>query len=102
MRKIIAVILVSILTNLCGMFASAEEKYSDEYVSFDYLEDVHCDISYMDMGDTFAYACLTKMKNSDENNISAGVRFYKINEYEQKNEIEEGTWKEHFFFGSVK
>lgn len=100
MKKVVATVLSIALYFSIVTISNAEERiahYSDEYVSFDYIENVNCDITYLDMGDIFNYVCLTKMKKSDIHNISSSVKFYEIDEYEKRNDLQKGKWKDFYF-----
>lgn len=101
-RKIFAVMWAVVLAMICGIVGTAEESeiatYSDEYVSFDYIKGVNCDISYSytDYDNILAYSCSTAMTDDDKN-ISVRISIRNIKDYETSNKIEAGEWKEHYF-----
>ena len=76
----------------------AEEivTFTDENIIFDYMPEEFCSISFLNTGEKTNYVCLTKMKE-DELNIYAGIMIYDIASYEKTEEIDSGTWKEHYF-----
>lgn len=92
-----AVCLCSSITGKCENI----ETYSDDYVSFDYMDDVKCDIYYIDISfaeieEIARYGCYTRMKETDCD-IWAEIQIFDINTYEEINGLEKGAWKEHYF-----